>query len=120
MFETEVLEALPSAPRRTARPLLLTAVLGGVALDIGIRGGVNNAMVSLGIAIIVVALLRTDHPSPPRGRWLLILALVPAVMLSLRSSPWLASSNLGAADIRRTHCPHFVPRASKVLIAPIG
>lgn len=97
MFDTHAFAALPTAPKRMDRPLLLTAALGGAALDIGIRGGINNAMVSLGIALAVVALVRTDHSSAPRGRWLLILALVPAVMLSLRSSPWLASSNLGAS-----------------------
>jgi hypothetical protein len=86
-------EIVDPAPWR----LLGWLLVGGVAFDIGIRGGVSNAVVALGIALLV-AMLLADRRAPRRdARLLLAAALLPAAALALRASPWLAGSNLLAA-----------------------
>lgn len=73
--------------------LLGGLVLGGVAVDLGVRHPVG--VLSLAAAALLVAASRT-------GGWvrgtlahrLLLLALVPAALLCLRSTPWLVPLNI--------------------------
>ena len=99
----------PTPPRRAPRPtrpaatdpapraLLAWATVGGVALEVGIRGGAANALVALGIGCTVGALVTGGRLRRASSRRLALAALVPAAALGLRASPWLAASNLGAA-----------------------
>ncbi len=74
------------------------AAAGGVAFDLGLRGGVANAMVVAGIALVVVG-LATDHRIANRNaRGLALAALAPAAGLVLRASPWLVAANLVAVS----------------------
>lgn len=84
-------ERIDSAPR-----LLGLALIGGVALDVGLRGGITNLFVTLGLLIAAVLVLSVASTST-ESRWLAALSLVPAALLSLRASPWLAVANTGAA-----------------------
>lgn len=80
------------APRR----LLVLAVAASFALQLGLRGGVRNAVVVTGIGLVVVLLL-TDGRTPQRqARLLTAGSLVPAGFLAVWESPWLATSNLAA------------------------
>lgn len=77
------------APRR----LLAFAVAIGVVLEVGLRGGVTNAMVVTAI-VLTVHLLWTDHRLERReARVVAAAALVPGLFLSVRASGWLAWSN---------------------------
>ncbi len=77
------------APRR----LLAFALAIGVVLEVGVRGGVTNALVALAVGL-AVRLLWTDRRLERReARVLAATSLVPALFLVLRTSPWLAWSN---------------------------
>lgn len=77
------------APRR----LIAFALAVGVILEIGVRGGVANAVVALAV-VVAVRLLWTDQRLQRReARIVAAAALVPALFLGLRASPWLAWSN---------------------------
>lgn len=77
------------APRR----LLAFAVAIGVVLEVGLRGGVANAVVVTGI-VLTVHLLWTDHRLERReARVVAAASLVPALFLGVRASAWLAWSN---------------------------
>lgn len=88
-----------STPSRTVgRPgtLVSLAVAGGVALDLGFRGGAANVLVSLGVlAAIAVALSRPEISH--QGRLLVAAAAVPGLFLAVWTSPWLATADLLAA-----------------------
>lgn len=78
------------APKR----LLALAVAAGVALELGLRGGVANLLVALGIVLVVAALI-TNRRLPQRSaRIVALTALVPATFLVVRASPWLAGANV--------------------------
>lgn len=91
--ESEVTEFDP-APRRLIGIGLTAALL----LEIGLRGGVTNAVVSAGLALVVVLLLIDRRVQRREARVLAATALVPAAFLVLRASPWLAASNLAAGS----------------------
>jgi hypothetical protein len=76
--------------------LLALALGAGIALDIGVRGGLHNGIVALGVVLIVAVLVTSHRVERAGARWLAIAALVPAGFLVMRTSPWLAASNLGA------------------------
>lgn len=118
-------------PGRSPRRLLAYAVVIGLVLDIGLRGGLANALITLAVGL-TVRLLWTDDPRSGRpnghevtdrasrtscdglarkeARIVALAALVPALFLALRTSPWLAWSNasliaalLAAAVIHARH-----------------
>ncbi len=85
---------LDPAPQR----LVGLALLAGFVLEVGLRGGVTNAVVAAGL-FIVVAILVTDQRIHRReARLLALAALVPAGFLAIRASPWLAMSNIVASS----------------------
>ncbi|MGH9276867.1 MAG: DUF4153 domain-containing protein [Acidimicrobiales bacterium] len=86
----------PDVPRSfdaAPRQLIGVAIAAGLAFDVGLRGGVANAAVVAGVVLVVVALV-VGGRVPQRGaRVIASAAIVPAVFLGLRASPWLAVSN---------------------------
>lgn len=92
-----------AAPRRqpgeraAARRLVGLAFLAGLTLEIGLRGGVRNAVVAAGLALVVLTLLTGGRLRRREARVMAVAALVPIAFLAVRASPWLASSNLAIA-----------------------
>ncbi len=84
---------LDRAPRR----LVLGALLAGAVLEVGLRGGVDNAVVVAGLVIVVDVLLSQRRVQSRQGRALAVVAVLPVAFLGLRASPWLAGSNLAVA-----------------------
>ncbi|MDP9331999.1 MAG: DUF4173 domain-containing protein [Actinomycetota bacterium] len=76
--------------------LVVLALGAGIALDIGVRGGVHNGIVAVGVGFIVAALVTSRRVERAPARWLAITAMVPAGFLVVRASPWLAASNVAA------------------------
>jgi Domain of unknown function (DUF4173) len=69
----------------------------GLALEIGLRGGLSNVVVVAGLVLLVVTLV-TDHRVERReSRLLALAAVVPIAFLAVRTSPWVALSNLAVA-----------------------
>jgi len=87
----------PTERRTVVRParLLALAVAGGVALDLGLRGGAANAAVTIGI-LLAVGVVATRPGLSRTGTVLALAATVPAVFLSVWASPWLATANVAA------------------------
>ncbi|HEX9888015.1 MAG TPA: DUF4173 domain-containing protein [Nitriliruptorales bacterium] len=75
--------------------LVALALLGGVALDLGLRGGVTNLAVTMG-ALAAVAAVLTRPGLSRQAAPIVLTAAVPATFLSVWTSPWLAAANLGA------------------------
>lgn len=93
----------PPTPPREPDPaparLLAIVIAAGIALEIGIRGGLANALVALGAAIVVIGLL-TDHRLRRRpARVCAVLALLPLAFLAIRASSWLTASNAIAGGL---------------------
>lgn len=76
--------------------LVALALGGGIALEVGLRGGLANLAVALGLGAIVTLLVTRPGVSTA-ARWTAVAACVPALFLTVRASPWLAGANLGAA-----------------------
>jgi hypothetical protein len=76
--------------------LVLGAVACGVTLDIGMRGGPANAVSAAGLVGVVALLLSSRRLERGHVRCLAVVAVVPALFLVLRASPWLAMANLWA------------------------
>ena len=89
-------ETRPGGSRAGIAParLALLAVVAGVLLDVGIRGGAANAVVATGIVVAVAALGVDGRLQQPEARWLAGAAVVPAAFLAVRTSPWLVTSNV--------------------------
>lgn len=85
-------ELLGRSPARVA----LGAVGVGVALDIGLRSEVTNAVLAAGLLGLIALLLASQHMERPEARTLAVAAVVPVLFLVIRASPWLALANLGA------------------------
>jgi hypothetical protein len=81
------------------RTLLLLTLGAGIALDIGVRGGVHNVIIVVGVVCVVVVLVTNRRVERAAARRLALMALVPAAFLALRTSPWLAVSNLAATAV---------------------
>ena len=77
------------APRR----LIAFALVIAVILEIGLRGGVNNAAVALAATLTIALLCSRQRLVQREARLIAIAALAPALFLALRASPWLAWSN---------------------------
>ena len=82
-------QATDPAPRR----LLGHALVAGVVLEIGLRGGLANAVVVSGVVLTIRSLLADDRLVRRKARGLALLALVPASFLAVWSSLWLAWLN---------------------------
>jgi Domain of unknown function (DUF4173) len=80
-----------------ARRLAALAVLAGLLLEIGLRGGLANAAVAAGLVVAVLALAADGRIRRREAQLLALAALVPIVFLAVRSSPWLILSNIVAA-----------------------
>lgn len=77
------------APRR----LVGYALVIGLVLEVGLRGGLANAAVALAVGLTVRAMWTDDRLARREARILAVLAIVPALFLAVRASPWLAWSN---------------------------
>lgn len=88
---------LPVDPAPLA--LLLLALAAGVTLDVGVRGGVHNAIVVIGVVWVVAVLMTARRVDRAAARSLALVALAPATFLAVRSSTWLAVSNLAATTV---------------------
>ena len=86
--------SLPQVVDPAPGRLVLWVLVGGIAFDVGIRGGVSNLVVGLGFWVLAAMLLADRRARTVQARALLIAALLPAAALGLRASPWLATSNL--------------------------
>jgi Domain of unknown function (DUF4173) len=85
-------------PRAGAAGVLVgMALVAGLTLEIGLRGGVHNAVVAAGLAVAVATLLAGGRGRRREARVMALVALVPIAFLAVRASPWLAWSNLIAA-----------------------
>ena len=80
---------LDPAPRR----LVAYALVTGLFLEVGLRGGVANAVVVTAVALVGGVLFADGRVRQPEARITVALALVPGVFLAVRASPWLAWSN---------------------------
>ena len=83
------------APRR----LIALAVAAAFVLQLGLRGGVRNLVVVMGIALVVVLLLADGRTRRREARLLAAAAFIPAAFLAVWESPWLAASNLAMAGV---------------------
>ena len=89
----------PREPDPSPRQLLTLAVAAAVALEVGIRGGLDNALIVLGLALVVVGLVTHRRLQQRRARFLALLALSPLVFLAIRASTWLTATNLIAFTV---------------------
>lgn len=91
----------PPRPPRAADPapavLLTLALVAGVALDLGVRGGFANLAVALGLAVVVAGLASNRRLHRRSALALALAALVPLLFLVLRTSWWLTATNLALA-----------------------
>lgn len=81
------------APRR----LVGLALLAGLILEVGLRGGLANAMVLNGFVLVVLVLCSDRRLRRREAQLLAVAAIVPTAFLAVRASPWLAWSNVAAA-----------------------
>src|SRR4051812_12953467 len=86
-----------SDARRVAASVALLAVIGGVAFDVGVRGGIANGVVAVALVASSFTLLFGGRTSNAQARGLAIAAIVPACSLAVRASRWLAWANASAA-----------------------
>lgn len=77
--------------------LLVVAVVAGIALDIGLRGTVSNLALAVGFAAVIIGLVADRRLRQRSARRLALAALIPVAFLAIRSSDWLAATNLAAA-----------------------
>jgi hypothetical protein len=87
----------PAEADPAARRLIGLALVAGLALEIGLRGGVDNAVVVAGLILVVTALIADGRVRRREARVMAMTAIVPVAFLAVRASPWLVWSNLGAA-----------------------
>ena len=73
------------------------ALLAGLTLEIGLRGGVRNVVVAAGLTLAAATLLAGGRVRRREARVMALVALVPIAFLAVRASHWLASSNLAVA-----------------------
>lgn len=82
--------AMPSGP---LAPLVAASAIGGLALDVGIRGGPTNAAMTVGL-LTVIGLVLAQPDLSTHARAAAGAAALPALFLSIWASPWLAAVNL--------------------------
>lgn len=88
--------AAAGVPRQTVR-MAWFVLASGFAFDVGLRGGVANAVAVAGGAFVVAALVTSGALPRVEARCLAVAALLPAAFLAVRASPWLVTSNALAA-----------------------
>ncbi|MCU1369459.1 MAG: hypothetical protein JWO77_653, partial [Ilumatobacteraceae bacterium] len=86
-------------PDPAPRSLLVVALVAGVALELGLRGGLANLLVALGLSAVVVGLAAHQRLRQRSARAVALLALVPLAFLAVRASAWLVATNLVAAGV---------------------
>lgn len=95
----------PAAPPEkvtTRRPierpglLLLLAVVGGIAVDVGFRASGPNLVITLGL-LAAVAVVATRPGLARAARSVVLAATLPAAFLAVWTSPWLFTADLLAA-----------------------
>jgi uncharacterized protein DUF4153 len=84
----------PSNRRRVATWSAALAIIAGLAFDLGLRGGVANGVVAAALMTVSVMLLVGGRLSNAHARVLAASAIIPAGVLAVRASPWLAFSNV--------------------------
>lgn len=82
--------ATPSGP---LAPLLAASTISGLALDVGIRGGPTNALMTVGL-LAVIGLMLAQPDLSTHARAVVGAAALPTLFLSVWASPWLAAVNL--------------------------
>ena len=97
----EKLDARPGPPsdaRRSASWLVVLAIVGGLGFDVGLRGGVANGVVAAALTTVAVTVLVGSGTRTRPARVMAMVAILPAWLLAVRASPWLAWSN-GIASV---------------------
>jgi hypothetical protein len=84
-----------------AHPATLAALAigAGVALDIGVRGGVHNLVVAAGAACVAAMLLTGRRVQQFTARAVVVVALPPIAFLALRKSPGLTAGNVATIAV---------------------
>src|SRR5439155_17120989 len=89
----------PFAPELSAEPnrsnpapssLVAFALAIGVVLDIGLRGGLDNAALTVAAVLTVLLLFSGGRLVRREASIVAAASLVPALFLGIRASPWLA------------------------------
>lgn len=83
----------PTAIDPVPRRLLAHALVIGFVLEVGLRGGLANAAVALAVGLTVRAMWTGDRLARREAQILAALAILPALFLAVRASPWMAWSN---------------------------
>ncbi|QXC59584.1 DUF4173 domain-containing protein [Aquihabitans sp. G128] len=95
--------ARPARPPRAADPapgrLLALTVGAGIALELGLRGGLANLAVTLGLGLVAAGLATGGRVARRAARRFALGALAPVALLSVVASPWLIAADLGAVAI---------------------
>ena len=81
-----------------ARRLLAGALVAGLTLEAGLRGSLDNLVVAVGVGAVVAVLVLDGHVRQRGAQLAALAALAPVAFLAVRSSPWLAISNLAVAS----------------------
>ncbi len=94
------LPPMPARPRptplrdRSPRRLLVLVAVGGIVLEVGLRGGAANVLVTLAVAVLVAGLVTGERLERRSSKVLALTSLLPAGFLAVRASSWLAASNI--------------------------
>lgn len=116
---------IPDADPAPVR-LAALALIAGLAVEVGVRGGPSNLVVAAGIGIALLTLLADRRIRRKAPRRLVIAALVLTVFLAVRASPWLAAANLGMIVLLVTlavvfaRSPSLVDTTPRRLVRRIG
>ena len=92
-------ERRPAPIDPAPRALIVFALAAGLAFDIGIRGGPNNAFVAVAFVLVVIALVSHRRVEQRSARVLALLSIAPAVFLALNASPATTAANVIAGAI---------------------
>lgn len=102
-ISTEVIDPEPTAPsdgdRTEVRRLLAVALSVGAVAQLGLRGGLANAVVAAAVVLAIGALVVSGRLRRRAAVGSALAALVPAAFLALRHSPWLAGANAAGVAV---------------------
>ncbi len=74
--------------------LLALALAAGLAVDVGLRGGIDNAVMVLAAGLALAALLTDRRVARREAQIMAMIAVLPAGFLAVRTSPWLLTLDL--------------------------